>query len=170
MGQEVVWPILCLALALVLVVAEAFVPSGGIIGLLAFGFLVVSLFLAFSTTKFGWLFVLLTCVLLPVCFLLWSYLWPRMPMAKYLFLKPPDPEDSGPDGHALLLEHMVGQFGRTLTPLRPSGTIDLDGKRHEGIAEEGLIPAKTLVRVVKVRSGRLVVRITEIASLDDVVF
>src|SRR5262249_21467231 len=121
MGLELVWPSLCLAVALMLVITEAFVPSGGIIGLLSLGFLVVSLYLAFTTTSHGWTFVLVTCVLLPIAFAIWAYLWPKTPVAKYLFLKPPEPEDIVADSRGLLLEHLVGQFGRTLTPMRPSG-------------------------------------------------
>jgi membrane-bound ClpP family serine protease len=153
--------------ALVLVVVEAFIPSGGVIGLLAIGFLVVSLYLAFTTTSLGWLFVLITCVMIPVSFALWAYLWPRTPVAKYLFLKPPDPDEVSPSGGAHSLDHMIGQFGRSLTPMRPTGMVDFDGRRHEGMAEEGLIPANTMVRVVRTQGSRLVVRAAKVPQLDD---
>ncbi len=66
-----------------------------------------------------------------------------------------------------MLEHLVGQFGRSLTPLRPTGTVDCEGRRHEGMSEEGMIPANAMVKVVKVRGGRLIVRRAEVPELDD---
>lgn len=169
MGTELVWPSLCLAVGLLLLVAEVFIPSGGLIGVLAVGFLGVSLYLAFSTTSHGLVFLIVTVVLMPLMLMLAVYLWPRTPMAKYLFLNPPSPEDVAPDSQDLVLERLVGQFGRTLTPLRPSGRVDFEGRRFEGVSEEGLIPSGVLVRAVQVRSGRLVVREADVPALDDVV-
>jgi membrane-bound serine protease (ClpP class) len=62
---------------------------------------------------------------------------------------------------------LIGQFGRAVTPLRPSGLVDFDGRRLDGLSEEGLIPAGTLVRAVRVRGGELVVRTATDPSLDD---
>jgi membrane-bound ClpP family serine protease len=169
MGTQLVWPILSLVVALLLFLAEAFIPSGGLIGMLAVGFVGVSLYLAFTTTTLGWLFLLVTVVLLPLTFALAVHLWPRTPLAKYLFLKPPEPEEVVPDGQSLLLEHLVGRFGRALTVMRPTGLVDFDGRRLEGMSEEGMIPAGALVRAVQARGGRLVVRLADVPALDDVV-
>ena len=51
----------------------------------------------------------------------------------------------------------MGQLGRALTPLRPSGMVDFDGRRLDGLSEEGLIPSGALIRAVRVRSGQLVI-------------
>jgi membrane-bound ClpP family serine protease len=168
MGTELVWPSLCLAVGLLLLIAEVFVPSGGLIGFLALGFLGVSLYLAFTTTAHGLIFLIVAGLLIPLTMMLAIYLWPRTPMAKFFFLSPPEPEDVLPDGHSLMLEHLVGQFGRSLTPLRPSGLVDFDGRRLEGLSEEGLIPTGMLVRAVQVRGGRLIVRVADVPALDDV--
>ncbi len=168
MGTELVWPSLCLAVGLILLLAEAFLPSGGLIGLLAIGFLGVSLYLAFTTTQYGAVFLVVTGLLLPLTLMLAVYLWPKMPMSRFFFLPPPQPEDVLPDNHSQMLDHLVGQFGRTLTPLRPSGLVDFEGRRLEGVSEEGLIPAGTLVRAIQVRAGRLIVREADVPALDDV--
>ncbi len=168
MGTELVWPSLCLAVGLLLLFAEVFVPSGGLIGFLALGFLGVSLYLAFTTTAYGLVFVILMGILLPISLALAVHLWPKTPMAKYMFLSPPEPEELVPDSQHLMLEHLIGQFGRALTPLRPTGLVDFDGRRLEGLSEEGLIPAGSLVRAVQVRGGRLIVRVADVPALDDV--
>ncbi|GIX47373.1 MAG: hypothetical protein KatS3mg131_1584 [Candidatus Tectimicrobiota bacterium] len=52
----------------------------------------------------------------------------------------------------------VGQVGVTLTPLRPAGSGDFDGKRLDILSEGPYIPAATPVVVVRVEGNRFVVR------------
>lgn len=170
-SNELIWPILCLAIGLILLIAEVFIPSGGLIGILAIGLVVVSLGLSFAqSTTLGLRFLVAICVLMPLALALAVYLWPRTPMAKWIFLKPPDPEDvaAGPVLHGVRLEHLIGQFGRALTPLRPSGSVDFDGRRLDGLSEEGLIPPGSLVRAVQVRGSQLVVRMAPDRTLDEI--
>jgi membrane-bound serine protease (ClpP class) len=65
------------------------------------------------------------------------------------------------------LDHLVGQLGRALTPLRPSGLVDFDGRRLDGLSEEGFIPSGSLVRAVRIRGGQLVVRVAPDLTLDE---
>lgn len=167
MGTELVWPSLCLAVGLLLLFAEVFIPSGGLIGFLALGFLGVSLYLAFATTAYGLHFLIATGILLPICLGLAIHLWPKMPMARKMFLRPPEPEDVEPDDERQRLDHLIGQFGRALTPLRPTGMVDFEGRRLEGVSEEGLIPTGMLVRAVQIRGGRVIVREADVPALDD---
>src|SRR5437899_9905932 len=88
------WPLLLLAFGLLLLVAEVFIPSGGLIGLLAVSCLVLSLWKAFQqSTDLGLTFLLADSLLLPLAMALAVYLWPRTPLAKRVFLRPPDPEE-----------------------------------------------------------------------------
>lgn len=167
MGFELVWPSLCLLGSLLLVVAEAFVPSGGLVGALAVGLLLVSLFLAFTTTAYGWLFLGAVCILVPPTIMLAIYLWPHTPVAKYLFLPPPDTDDQGASNStAWSLGHLVGQLGRTVTPLRPTGVVLFEGRRHEAISEGSPVEANTLVRALEIRGGRLIVRVADVPAFD----
>jgi membrane-bound serine protease (ClpP class) len=152
-------PLLLLAIGLFLLVAEVFVPSGGLIGFLAVCCLGMSLWRAFQVSfDLGVKFLLADCVLLPLAIGLAIHLWPRMPLAKRVFLSRPLPEEIDISHSSQRLDHLVGQLGRALTPLRPSGLVDFDGRRLDGLSEEGLIPAGALILAVRVRSGQLVVR------------
>ncbi len=163
-----IWPILLMALGLILVIAEVFVPSGGMIGLLALGLIVVSIWQAFAiSSSTGLAFLLADALLLPMAMMYAVYLWPKMPMANKVFLRPPDPEDVTVTHGGGRLDHLIGQFGRALTPLRPSGLVDFDGRRIDGVSEEGLIDPGSLVTAVRVQSGRLVVRAASVQTLDD---
>ena len=88
-------------------------------------------------------------------------------MAKYIFLTPPTAEEFAPEVKGHILEHLIGQFGRAITPMRPSGLVDFEGRRLDGMSEEGLIPAGALVRAVHVRSGQIIVRAATDKTLDE---
>ncbi len=162
------WPLLLLAIGLILLMTEAFIPSGGLIGMLAIGCLIVSLYQAFSIPEdpsIGWKFLAAEVLLIPAAAAVAIYLWPKTPLAKRIFLPPPAPEDVDTAHSRVRLDHLLGEFGRALTPLRPTGNVDFDGRRLEARAEEGLIAAGSLVRAVRVQSGVLVVRKAEDNSL-----
>jgi membrane-bound ClpP family serine protease len=165
------WPLVLLAVGLILLVTEAFIPSGGLIGLLAIGCLGVSLYQAFNVPEapyLGWKFLAAEILLIPAALMVAVQLWPRTPLARRMFLTPPTPEEvqAAPPRHRL--DHLIGEFGRALTPMRPSGLVDFDGHRLDGLAEDELIPAGSLIRAVRVHSGVLVVRKAEDDALRSV--
>ena len=139
------WPLLLLAFGLLLLIAEVFIPSGGLIGFLALCCLGLSLWHAFQqSVDLGLKFLLADCLLLPVAMALAIHLWPQTPLAKRVFLRRPTPEEIEVSHSSQRLDHLVGQLGRALTPLRPSGLVDFDGRRLDGLSEEGLIPSGAL--------------------------
>ncbi len=163
------WPLLLLALGLFLLIAETFIPSGGLIGLLAVSCLVASLWRAFEqSTDLGLKFLIADFLLLPLAVALAVHLWPKMPLAKRVFLMPPEPEEIEESHPSRRLDHLVGRVGRALTPLRPSGLVDFDGRRLDGLSEEGLIPSGALIRAVRVRGNQLIVRTAPDAGIDEI--
>ena len=162
------WPLLILALGLLLLIAEVFLPSGGIIGALALGCVGLSLWLAFRVSnELGVKFLIADFVLMPAALTIGVYLWPKTPMAKRIFLKPPAPEEFEASNPAKRLDHLIGQFGRALTPLRPSGLVDFEGRRIDAASEGELIPSGALIQAVQIRSGRLIVRPASGSSLTE---
>ncbi len=174
MGSELLWPCLCAMAGLALIFLEVFIPSGGLIGLLSAGLLILSLWLAFAvSTATGLIFLLGLAVGLPVVMSFAVRLWPHTPIGRLMFLKPPtsDEVDSAPvhSTGGTRLEHLIGQHGRTITPLRPSGIIELDGRRIDALSEDGFLDANSLIRIIQIRAGQAIVRVaTEQFGLDDV--
>ena len=165
------WPLLILALGLFLLITEAFIPSGGLIGILAIGCLLWSLYLAFtvpSAPNLGWKFVTAELVLIPIVMVVAIQLWPKTPLARRIFLPPPDLDDAETAHIRQRFDHLIGDFGRALTPLRPSGSVDFEGRRIDAMAEEGLIAAGSLVRAVRVQSGILIVQMADDQTLGPI--
>jgi hypothetical protein len=85
-------------------------------------------------------------------------LWSHSPLGRKFFLAPPSREEIEVSHAEHHLDRLVGLEGQTLTPLRPSGTVEIEGRRLGSLAEEGYLPAGMPIRVMKVRSGQLIVR------------
>ena len=52
----------------------------------------------------------------------------------------------------------LGRTGVTLSPLRPSGTADIDGERVDVVSDGGFIEAGTPIEVTQIDAYRIVVR------------
>ena len=53
---------------------------------------------------------------------------------------------------------LVGRRGRTLTPLRPAGTLVIGEERYDVISEGSFIEVDRLVEVIEVEGSKIVVR------------
>lgn len=153
------WPILFLVIGLMLLFAEAFIPSGGFIGFAALVCVGFSLWHAFQqSTSLGLTFLLIDLVVVPLTIVVAFWLWVKSPLSRTFLLSPPSEDEIDVSHTDHQLSDMVGSTGRALTPLRPSGHVEIDGRRYDGLAEGGFIPADALVRVVQARSGQVIVQ------------
>jgi membrane-bound serine protease (ClpP class) len=55
------------------------------------------------------------------------------------------------------LGELVGKEGRTLTPLRPAGMVEIDERRIDVVSDSEFLGAGVRVRVVEVEGNRVVV-------------
>jgi hypothetical protein len=56
------------------------------------------------------------------------------------------------------LEQLRGRVGKTVSPMRPSGTVEFDNTRVDAMTEGVMIDAGVFVRCVDVRGGKVIVR------------
>lgn len=156
------WPAVFLAMGLLLLSLELFVPSGGFIGLSAVICLGLGLWNAFqSSTSLGMTFLLIDVIAVPITAIVAFRLWVRSPMGRRLALEPPARDEIEVSHSARRIDELVGLDGLALTPLHPCGHVEIRGRRRDGMAESGLIAQGSRVRVVRVRSGQVVVRAIE---------
>ena len=138
-----------------LVAAEVFLP-GLILGTLGFLCLLASVVLVFVQfgPSAGLLAAFVVGVLSLAGFLLWLNFFPRTFVGRRLMLRTQQPPDSTADEHRSL----VGQSGEALTPLRPSGTARIGGKRVDVTAVGDFLEQGAALVVVAADGMRVAVR------------
>ncbi|MDA0253278.1 MAG: hypothetical protein O3C39_00445 [Planctomycetota bacterium] len=160
--SSLVWILLLLAVGLALILLEVFVPSGGVLGLLAVTALVVGIVMAFlegglatGMAVLGGAFVAVPAVLMV------AFRWfPSTPLGRRVLPPPPEPEEVLPDAAARRrLRDLVGRSGRTTSELMPWGQIEVDGERFDALSEGPAIDRATAVEVVGLEGRALVVRV-----------
>jgi membrane-bound serine protease (ClpP class) len=145
-----------------LIVAEVFVPSGGIISIFAFASMVGGVAIFFQHSTFaGICGVIIGMVMIPIVLVLAYKAFPKTKFGKSVTLTPPDRDkgDAIPDTDEI--EALLGKTATVISPLRPVGMCDFNGQRVECVAESGYIETNKTVRVIKVDSTQLTVRIEE---------
>lgn len=162
MGWWLVFAVFLYLICAILIVAEVFVPSGGLLSILALFCLVggITIFFKHSFT-FGWIGVGLAVVMIPVVLVYAYRLFPKTRFGQSVTLTPPERQqgDAVPDTRAL--KDLLGAVGVVLTPLRPVGMCDFTGRRVECVAESGYVDKGKKVKVIDVESTQLTVRTIE---------
>jgi membrane-bound ClpP family serine protease len=166
--DPLIWAGLLLLVGLSLVMTEVFVPSGGILGILALAAVVSAIVLAFVETGVmaGLSFVLASLVAIPIA-LFFAFKWlPQTPVGKRLLGDLPEPEDVLPDDEERrILRDLVGKIGRAQSRMLPSGAVNIDGRTIDAVSDGMPIEPGQPVRVIDVRGTRVTVRlITEKAA------
>ena len=158
--EPFIWPIVLLALGVVLIFLEIFVPSGGILSVFAACCIVASIVVAFKESFVaGTLMLFCATVLVPVAIGSAVKWWPHTPLGKLILIKRPESEDDVlPDTEEYHRDEMIGQDGVAKTDLLPSGDVRIEGRLYDAVSSGMVINKGQAVRVVDVNTQRLVVR------------
>jgi len=160
MNPLVVWSIALMALGLLLVLLEVFLPSGGILGFLCVASLVSSISLAFyHSLQTGFAFLAVAALAVPTVLFVAFQWWPYTPMGKRLLLDVHSAEEMMPDTPLRrTLRQLVGKVGVAKTVMLPSGAVMVEGMTVDALSEGMPIEAGQRVVVVEVRGSEVVVR------------
>jgi len=161
--------LLLIGIGVVFLAAEFFFPTGGVLVVAGVGCfaLAVGLNALYGDTQETVAAVIALSVGLPIAGSVMFYGWRRMALKSAL---DPDNVDATVANTA---EALKGRHGKTVTPMRPSGVVEFDGRRVDALTEGLMIEAGAWVKCVDVRAGRVVVRRVESPgdladmSLDD---
>jgi len=153
-GREVVF---LFAAGLFLLVIEAFIPSFGVIGVAGLSAVSISVAWAAAATGQGWRMLAIAAVVAVVLIIITLRFVKRSSAWSQIVLKYSESKDLGYVGPSDASD-MVGATGTTITPLRPAGLAEINGKRMDVVSEGSFIPAVTQVVVVKTEGTRIVVR------------
>jgi membrane-bound serine protease (ClpP class) len=81
--------------------------------------------------------------------------WRRMSIGTVV---PEDATAPGVVAGASELEVLRNRTGKTVSPMRPSGTVEFDGKRVDAMTEGVMLDAGVWVRCLDVKGGKVIVR------------
>lgn len=162
---------LLIAAGFIFLIAELFIPSGGMLFVLAVAGLVAGVTMTFyysPNTYLGWLTLVCVFVAVPVVAGLMFHYWPRTPMGKRFFLKNPDEDATVASMPVNLeLEQLRGRFGKAVSALRPAGVADFQGRRVDVLTEGMMVDPGQWVQCTDVRAGRVIVRAVDKPDLGD---
>ncbi len=142
-----------------LLVAEVFLPSGGLISLGSAVCLISGIVIFFNYSALaGWIGVVTAIAMIPTVLVGAYKVFPKTRFGKSIITSPPvrDSGDAIPDTNEL--RDLYGKTGVVLSPLRPVGTCDFSGRRFECVAESGYIAKDQEVKVIRVQGTQLTVR------------
>ena len=143
-----------------LLIAEVFVPSGGVISICALACLVGGILIFFRhSPATGWMGVAIAAIMIPAVLILAYKIFPKTRFGKSVTLTPSVRKvgDAIPDTEKL--QELLGAVGIVLTPLRPVGMCDFQGRRVECVAESGYVDNGEEVQIIKVEGTQLTVRV-----------
>ncbi|MDF1869851.1 MAG: NfeD family protein [Phycisphaerales bacterium] len=150
-------------LGALLLVVEAFIPSGGVIGLVATAVAIVGIVLLFKhDTTWGAIGLLTTLILGPMLFFWVLKLLPNTPFGKHMFGDSGEEIAAKRDSQSSRWREernaLLDQTGKAVTDLHPVGIVLINNTRHDAIAKGQGIDKDSNIRVVSVDGMQIEVR------------
>ncbi len=166
MEPLLLWGLGLLAVALLILVVELFVPSAGVLALCASAVAIAGVVCLYRhDTAWGLVGTMIVLLGGPTMLFFGLRLMPHTPIGRMLVLSNDQPgtregdEDAPPEGvTASELAGLIGHEGVVVTALRPVGTVRIGERRYDALSELGMIKAGTAVLVTGVEGAELRVR------------
>ncbi len=148
---------------LLLLAAELFLFTHGVLAMIGLGATIVGAVMVFGRDPYlGTATFLALVVAVPLCGRALLNYWPKSAIGRRFILQPPREQTTiAGTPEALELEQLRGRHGKTISPLRPAGVVDFDGRRIDAMSEGTLIEAGQWVKCIDVQTNTVVVRATD---------
>ncbi|MBS4173581.1 nodulation efficiency protein NfeD [Bacillus sp. FJAT-49736] len=152
--------IILFIIGVVLIIAEIFLP-GAIAGFLGVLAIIASLLMAGGNLLFTGISILIALLITIIAMIIMVKVFGRrMKLFKKIVLTDTFSTEKGYVSNINRTD-LLGAIGKTMTPLRPAGTIDIHGERLDVVTEGGFIEKGVEVKVIKVEGVRIIVRLNE---------
>jgi len=143
---------------IVLLLIEIFViPGFGIAGISGIALIFISIFLTLGGGVSAIYAMGVVALVLLVSFLVLLFFFPKLPIWKKLGLAR---REMKKEGYVAVTEkkHLEGKEGKAITMLRPSGVVEIDGKRYDALTEGEFIERGQKIVVTRVEGGKIFVK------------
>lgn len=152
--------ILLAAVGTLLIIAEVFFPSGGILGAFSAIALIGAVVVAYQSG--GWsrgvTFAAIEVLVVPIAIYGALQVLPHTPMGRVLIGTAPTPEEVDPVDKR---QALVGRVGVARSKLLPSGSVEIEGQMIDCVSRGQAIEPGEYVKVIEVAANRVVVRRAE---------
>ena len=154
--KEFFVPVLLQLAGVIIIIAEIFLPSGGLLALIAAGLFGYSLFIVFHdiSTMAGTYFVLADLFMIPVLVVVGLKILARSPAT----LRETLSSDRGVVSQSPELGSFMGCEGKSVTDLHPGGTAIIDDTRVDVVSRGEYIDKDSNLIVVEVTGNQIIVR------------
>ncbi|MBC2704126.1 NfeD family protein [Desulfobacula sp.] len=152
-------PLFLQVIGILVIIAEIFIPSLGLLSVIALVTFFYSLYLVFTTisTTAGMVLAGLDIVLVPVLIILGLKILARSPLT----LKRELSKQDGVVSQKEKLEAYINMKGRSVTDLRPAGMAQINSQRVDVVTDGEYIDADTPIVVTGVTGNRIIVENSE---------
>lgn len=156
MFESLIIPALLQIIGIIIVIAEIFIPSGGLLAVIALSFLGYSLYILFLKVSFfaGICFLLADIIIVPVVVVYGLKALSNSSLALKKTLSSKD----GVCSQSFDLKNYIKKQGVALTDLRPAGVARIDGKRVDVVSFGEYIEKDSIVYVYNVAGNQVIVR------------
>ena len=138
---------------------ELFLPSAGMLGIVAGCMIIASVVMAFLTGSYtGMFFLMVALLLVPVMLVLMIKIWPHTPIGKRLLSSDETLTDVLPQGEYYDRSDLTGKRGVAKTMMLPSGQVVIDGQKYDAVSDGFPIEAGDQVKVVAIKENRIYVQ------------
>ena len=153
--KDYIFPIILQILGFLVIMAEIFIPSLGLLTLIALGIFAYSLYLVYSgiSTTAGLVLTSIDVILIPVMIIVGIKILARSPLA----LKQELSKKHGVVSQKLELMRYLNMEGLSVTDLRPAGTAMIDQQRLDVVTDGEYVEKNRPIVVTGISGNRIVV-------------
>lgn len=151
--------------AVLLAFVDLFLPSGGMLAILAVLAATAAILFGFrSSTTAGMSMMALVFFSFPLFVFLAIKIWPHTPIGRRVVLNPPSYQSEDDEQ-----DELVGCVVLTASALMPSGQIRVGHRRLNAISSDGIIEADQRVKILELKERNYIVKQTSdaLTKFDD---
>lgn len=154
--KEFFIPVILQLAGVLIIIAEIFLPSGGLLSLVAAGLFGYSLFIVFNdiSTMAGTYFVLADLFIIPILVAVGLKILAHSPATLRNTLS----SANGVVSQSPVLANFMGCEGKSLTDLHPSGTAIIADQRMDVVSRGEYIEKNNDIVVVEVTGNQIIVK------------